>query len=77
MTVGALTSYADDSVAPTVPYTYEVRALDAAGNRSDPSNTADATLADTTKPSAPANLPQPRRRRKSTSPGKPRATTSQ
>ena len=33
-----------------------MRALDAAGNVSDPSNTASATVPDTQKPSAPANL---------------------
>jgi chitodextrinase len=41
--VGAVTSYADTTVAPTTQYTYEVRALDAAGNRSQFSNSASAT----------------------------------
>jgi chitodextrinase len=41
--LGALTSYADTTVAPTTQYTYEVRALDAAGNRSSFSNAASAT----------------------------------
>ena len=39
-------------------YEYVVRALDAAGNRSDPSNTANATMTplDGEPPSAPGNL---------------------
>ena len=37
-------------------YSYTVRAVDAAGNLSDASNTATATVPDTTKPSAPSNL---------------------
>ena len=36
------TSYADDGLGPGDPYWYEVRAVDAAGNPSDPSNRADA-----------------------------------
>ena len=38
------------------PYSYTVRAIDAAQNLSDPSNTASATVPDTTKPTAPGNL---------------------
>ena len=54
-TVGPVTSYADTSV--TAPgYDYEVRALDAADNLSDPSNTVTATVPDAQKPTAPGNL---------------------
>ncbi len=55
-TLVAVTSYLDTNVAATVPYTYEVRAVDGAGNVSDPSNTDEATVPDTQKPTAPANL---------------------
>ena len=55
-TVGAVTSWSDTSVAAPNTYQYEVRALDAAGNVSDPSNNASATVPDTQKPSAPSNL---------------------
>jgi fibronectin type 3 domain-containing protein len=48
-------SHTDTGLAPG-PYSYTVRAIDAAQNLSDPSNTASATVADTTKPTAPANL---------------------
>jgi chitodextrinase len=41
--VGAVTSYADTAVTPNTTYSYEVRALDAAGNRSPPSLPASAT----------------------------------
>jgi hypothetical protein len=41
--IGSTTSYADSSVSPNTPYSYQVRALDAAANISDPSNTASAT----------------------------------
>src|SRR5207237_756122 len=37
-------------------YQYAVRALDAAGNLSDPSNTATITIPDSQKPTAPGNL---------------------
>ena len=37
-------------------YSYTVRAVDAAGNLSDASNTATATVPDSIKPSAPGNL---------------------
>ena len=53
--VGVTTSYTDPGVA-LGPHSYEVRAIDAAGHPSDPSNTAHVTVLDTTKPSAPANL---------------------
>ena len=54
-TVGAVTSYTDTGLV-TGAYRYVVRALDAAGNRSDPSNTATGTVPDRTDPSAPTNL---------------------
>src|SRR6185295_7540859 len=56
-TIGATTSYSDTSVTPNT-YDYAVRAIDAATNRSDPSNTATVTVnaPDTEKPSTPANL---------------------
>ena len=41
---------------PAGPHSFTVRAVDAAGNLSDPSNTATATVPDTDKPSAPSNL---------------------
>jgi chitodextrinase len=50
-TTGAVTSYADTSVAASTSYSYSVRALDAAGNRSDPSDPAT-----TTTPAAPSSL---------------------
>ena len=42
-TVGTTTSYTDTTVAPGTSYSYTVRAVDAAGNLSDPSNAASAT----------------------------------
>ena len=51
-TLGAVTSYTDTNVAPGT-HSYTVRAVDAAGNVSDPSNAASATVADTTKPTPP------------------------
>ena len=54
-TIDPATSYTDTGVAPG-SYSYTVRALDAAGNRSEPSNAADATVLDTAKPTAPENL---------------------
>src|SRR6185436_14811927 len=41
--IGATNSYSDTGVSPGIGYSYQVRALDAAGNISDPSNTASAT----------------------------------
>ena len=78
-TIGPATSYSDSSVVPGITYRYELRAFDAAGNVSDPSNPAMAMVnpLDTEKPTAPGNLNrgaqrrQPRRSR----PGRPRATT--
>ena len=55
-TLGAVTSWSDTNVAATVTYEYDVRALDAAGNVSDPSNTASAAVPDTQKPGPPGNL---------------------
>ena len=51
----AATSYTDTGLA-AGPYSYTVQAVDAARNLSDPSNTASATVPDTTKPTAPGNL---------------------
>ena len=48
------TSYTDGGLAPNTTYSYTVTARDAAGNASVPSNTASATTADTTPPSAPS-----------------------
>jgi chitodextrinase len=42
-TVGAVTSYSDETVAPLTTYTYEVRARDASGNVSAPSNAVTLT----------------------------------
>ncbi len=54
-TVGsAARSYTDTGVVGSLSYT--VRAFDGAGNLSNPSNTATANVADTVKPSTPANL---------------------
>jgi fibronectin type 3 domain-containing protein len=52
---GDTTSYADAGLA-TGSYSYTVRAVDAAGNLSDESNSASATVPDTTKPTVPGNL---------------------
>ena len=49
------TSYADSGLA-VGTYYYKVAAEDAAGNISGPSNEVSANVADTTPPSAPANL---------------------
>src|SRR5207245_2686833 len=51
------TSYSDTGLAPSTSYSYQVKAVDAAGNVSTASATATAsTPADTTPPSAPAKL---------------------
>ena len=47
--VGAVTTFSDTSVAPSTAYTYQVRAFDAAGNRSGLSPSASATT-----PAAPS-----------------------
>jgi chitodextrinase len=41
--VGAITSYSDTAVSPSTTYSYQIRARDAAGNRSEFSNTATVT----------------------------------
>jgi chitodextrinase len=51
---GNILTYTHTGVAG--PLSYTVRASDAAGNLSNPSNTATVTVADTVKPTAPANL---------------------
>jgi chitodextrinase len=54
---GTTTSYGDTGLTPGTIYTYQVTASDAAGNVSQPSNTASATTqADTTPPTPPGNL---------------------
>src|SRR2546425_5402591 len=51
------TSYSDTGLSPTTSYSYQVKAVDAAGNVSAASPVASATtVADTTTPSAPASL---------------------
>ena len=74
---GGATSYTDTGLRPGT-YSYTVRAVDAAGNLSDHSNTASATVPDITKPTPPGNL---RTDRGDLEPrsiwlGTPRATTS-
>ena len=51
---GATTNYGDTTVTSVSSHTYAVRALDAAGNASDPSTTATATSADTAPPAVVA-----------------------
>ncbi|HEV2907181.1 MAG TPA: right-handed parallel beta-helix repeat-containing protein, partial [Actinomycetota bacterium] len=57
-TVGAVTSYSDTTASPSTTYAYQVRARDAAGNRSGFSNTATVTTSpgDTEAPTAPGLL---------------------
>jgi chitodextrinase len=43
VTIGPVTSYADKTVSPLTAYSYRLIARDAAGNPSDPSNTASVT----------------------------------
>lgn len=50
------TSYSDSTAAPSVTYQYRVRAFDEVGNNSGYSNTASATLPDTTPPTVPTGL---------------------
>ena len=52
---GNVTSYTDTALA-AGGYSYTVRAVDAAGLVSDPSNTATAVVPDTTKPTSPGSL---------------------
>jgi chitodextrinase len=58
LTTRTTTNYSDTSVIPGQTYSYQVRALDAAGNRSGFSNTAAVTppIPDTQPPATPANL---------------------
>jgi chitodextrinase len=53
--LGNLTTFTHTGLAAGT-YSYTVRAVDAAGNLSDASNTATATVPDTTKPTEPKNL---------------------
>ena len=63
------TSYTDTGLAPG-PYSYTVRAVDAAGNLSDPSNPGNATVPDTTKPEATRQIsPRPPAQGRSRWPG--------
>ncbi|MEP6757963.1 MAG: DNRLRE domain-containing protein [Actinomycetota bacterium] len=55
-TIGNLTTYSDTSVMAGVTYSYQVRAIDAAGHRSADSNTATAPTSDLQAPSQPTNL---------------------
>ena len=55
-TVGNVTSYSDTTVLAGATYSYQVRAMDAAGHRSTLSNTATVTTTDGTAPSQPTNL---------------------
>lgn len=50
------TTFNDTGRTPGVPYSYRVRAVDAAGNFSGYSNTAGATTRDSTPPTSPTNL---------------------
>src|SRR5207244_2378474 len=52
---GTTTTYTKSGLT-AGPHSFTVRAVDAATNLSDPSNTASATVPDTTKPTAPGNL---------------------
>ena len=58
-TTGSTPSYTDTSVVANTAYTYQVVAIDAAGNSSPPSNIASVTTpssTDTTPPTAPTDL---------------------
>ncbi len=55
-TVGNVTSYSDTTVLAGATYSYQVRAMDAAGHRSTLSNTATVTTTDGVAPSQPTNL---------------------
>ena len=59
VTTAASSPYDDTGLAPNTPYSYRMRATDAAGNLSPYSGVASATTAappDTTPPTAPSNL---------------------
>lgn len=58
-TLDSVTTYTDDTLAPSTSYTYYLMAADEAGNVSAPSNTIAVntpSLADTTPPTTPTNL---------------------
>ena len=55
-TVGNVTSYSDTTVLAGATYSYQVRAMDAATNRSTLSNTATVTTSDLSPPTQPTNL---------------------
>src|SRR6185436_10065289 len=55
-TVGAVTSYNDDTVGGATSYAYSVKALDAAGNPSAASDVANVTTPDGTPRGAPTGL---------------------
>ena len=57
-TAGAVTAFGDTGLAPSTPYSYRVRATDAAGNLGSYSNTGSATTLapDTEPPTAPGPL---------------------
>jgi chitodextrinase len=60
-TVGAVTSYSDTAVTPGTSYSYQVKAMDLAGNRSAFSNTSSATTTQqlvTLTPTADARVEQ-------------------
>src|SRR4029450_5799166 len=55
-TTGTGTTYNNTGLTAGTPYSYRVRARDAAANNGGYSNTASATTPDTTVPSAPGTL---------------------
>ncbi len=54
--ISPTTTYSDTGLTSATSYSYQVTAVDAANNESDPSNTQSATTLDTTAPTAPSNL---------------------
>jgi acid phosphatase type 7 len=73
-TIGDLTSYADTNVLPGTTYSYQVRARDAEGNRSEPSNTATVTTPTSTGTTV-TFLPDADARAQEASPGSNYATS--
>jgi beta-glucanase (GH16 family) len=55
-TLGKVTSYVDEDLSPSTPYSYDVSAFDAAGNVGEPSGTAST---ETLNAGVPANLTPP------------------